>query len=84
MLNKEDKEVVKQGKNNKREKRREVAQTEEDFDKIYKQYEAKLIKRLGEKDHAAGPEFEEATYKPWTHSFTLFHWHLIKNLQFPQ
>lgn len=57
---KEDKELIKQQKNNKREKRRENAKTEEDFDALYKTYEKKLLKRLGGKEE--GPAFEEIEF----------------------
>lgn len=46
--------VTKQAK---REKRKEKAQTEEDFDKLYKTYEKKLMKRLQQEEK--GPSFEE-------------------------
>ena len=57
----EDKELIKQAKNKKREKRRDNAKTEDDFDELFKSYEKKLIKRLnlGEEKDSKGVPFEE-------------------------
>ena len=57
----EDKELIKQAKNKKREKRRENAKTEDDFDALFKSYEQKLIKRLKLDENVVekGKPFEE-------------------------
>jgi len=39
MYNNEDKELIKQAKNKKRDKRREKSKTEDDFDALFKSYE---------------------------------------------
>lgn len=52
--------VTKQAK---REKRKEKAQTEEEFDSLYKNYEKKLLKRLAQEDK--GPAFEEIDISDW-------------------
>lgn len=57
----EDKVLINQSKNAKREKRRDNAKTEEDFDALYKDYEKKLLKKLGKEDKK-GPAFEEIEF----------------------
>ena len=61
MYNNEDKELIKQAKNKKRDKRREKSKTEDDFDALFKSYEQKLIKRLklDENTTEKGKPFEE-------------------------
>ena len=54
-----DEQILKEQRHSKKEKKKEQARTEEDFDQLYKQYEAKLIKKL-EKGMPKGPAFEEA------------------------
>ena len=54
----EDKKIIKQAKNTKREKRREKATEEDEFDAVFKQYADKLTKRL-KKPMEEGPAFEE-------------------------
>lgn len=54
----EDKELIKQAKNKKREKRRDKAKTEDDFDALFKSYEKKLIKKLNLGEEKGTP-FEE-------------------------
>jgi hypothetical protein len=44
----EDKKIIKQVKNNKREKRRDIATEEDEFDSMFKNYTEKLSKRLKE------------------------------------
>jgi hypothetical protein len=55
----EDKEIIKIQKQVKRVKRKENAQTEEDFDELYKNYEKKLLKRLAGNVEKGGHAFEE-------------------------
>jgi len=50
--------LIKQAKNKKREKRRDKAKTEDDFDALFKSYEKKLIKRLNLGEEKGTP-FEE-------------------------
>lgn len=56
----EDKTLIAQQKNAKREKRRESAKTEQDFDELYKTYEKKLLKRLAAPQ--SGPAFEQIDF----------------------
>jgi superfamily II RNA helicase len=56
----EDKSLIAQQKNAKREKRRENARTEQDFDELYKTYEKKLLKRLAAPQ--SGPAFEQIDF----------------------
>ena len=63
MLNKpryteDDKLLIKQAKNKKREKRRDKSKTEDDFDAMFKSYEKKLIKKLNLGEDK-GKAFEE-------------------------
>lgn len=58
-----DKEVLRQQKNAKREKRRTAAKTEEDFDALYKEYEQRLLKKLATHvDDPNKPAFEEIEF----------------------
>ena len=50
--------LIKQAKNKKREKRRDKAKTEDDFDALFKSYEKKLIKKLNLGEEK-GAKFEE-------------------------
>lgn len=59
---KEDTDLIRQQKNSKREKRRENAKTEEDFDALYRDYEKKLIKRLDKGEDKSKPAFEEIDF----------------------
>lgn len=56
----EDRSLIKQVRNAKREKRRETARTEQDFDQLYKSYEKKLLKRLASSE--TGPAFEQIDF----------------------
>jgi len=58
----EDKDLIRHQKNVKREKRRENAKTEEDFDALYKDYEKRLLKRLGKTEDKSKPAFEEIEF----------------------
>lgn len=57
----DDKELIKQAKNKKREKRRDKVKTEDEFDALFKSYEQRLIKKLnlGEDKNEKGAPFEE-------------------------
>ena len=46
----EDKEIVRQMKNKKRDKRRERANEEDHFDNLFKKYKSSLLKKLDEQD----------------------------------
>lgn len=54
----EDKAIIKQAKNTKREKRRTKTAEEDEFDAALKTYQSKLLKRL-KKDEPKGAPFEE-------------------------
>lgn len=56
----EDRSLINQVKNSKREKRRQTARTEQDFDELYKTYEQKLLKRLASPE--TGPAFEQIDF----------------------
>lgn len=70
--NEEDKEIIRQVKNNKRQKRRDNKASEEDhFEDLFDKYKTSLMKRLDKEDedkkkktgkkekNVAEPEFEE-------------------------
>lgn len=61
MYTEEDREIMKQSKNKKRQKRRDAAKEEDDFDEMFKKYQKKLEKKIGdeEKTGKKGNDFEE-------------------------